>query len=116
MANFNEYNRQRYEAYLKTIDWYTKARNRAKIDNYKCCMCGSIGTQNNPLQAHHITYKNLYHEDIYKDLITLCRNCHKSVHRMMNRITDKSGRKGWKDNLVISNHVLEGSEAVEIPD
>lgn len=100
-------NRTEYNEYLKTEEWKAKARKRAEIDGYVCCMCKCTGTMNNPLQTHHITYRNIGHEDVYKDVLTLCRNCHKSVHIMMNRITDKQGRKGWQDSLTLSNHVFE---------
>ena len=96
-----------YPEYLQSEQWKQKVQQRAEIDNFQCCMCGSRGTMNNKLNCHHITYRNIYHEDVYKDLLTLCENCHKSVHIMMNRITDKNGRKGWKDSLSLSNHVLE---------
>lgn len=96
-----------YDQYLLSDEWKEKTRKRAEIDNYKCCMCGSGGTMNNKLQTHHITYRDLYHEDIYKDLLTLCENCHKSVHIMMNRVTDSKGKRGWKDSLTLSNHVIE---------
>lgn len=96
-----------YQQYLTSDEWKIKARQRAEIDNYRCCMCGSSGTMNNMLHCHHITYRNIYHEDVYKDILTLCECCHKSVHIMMNRTTDKNGRKGWKDSLSISNYALE---------
>lgn len=97
-----------YKEYLQSDEWKYKAQKRAEIDNFKCCMCGSSGTMNNKLQCHHITYRHIYNEDIYKDILTLCENCHKSVHIMMNRVTDNKGSKGWKDSLTISNHVIEG--------
>lgn len=95
-----------YEQYLQSDEWKTKARKRAEIDGYKCCMCNSSGTMNNPLECHHITYRNIYRENVYKDVLTLCRNCHRSVHIMMNRVTDSTGTRGWKDTLTLSNHVL----------
>ena len=99
-------NYQDYQTYLQSDEWKTKVQKRAAIDNCKCCMCGSSGTMNNLLECHHITYRNIYHEDIYKDLLTLCRNCHRATHIMMNRVTSPDGRKGWKDSLTFSNHVL----------
>lgn len=106
-----------YNEYLKSDEWRRKAQARAQIDRYMCCMCGCRGTQLNPLQAHHVSYRNIYHEDISKDILTLCRNCHKAVHIMMNRITDpEKGTHGWKDTLPITVHVLDGmvDSAVEI--
>lgn len=69
-------------------------------------MCGCSGTMSNPLQCHHITYRRIYNEDVWKDLLTLCKNCHVSIHYMMNRRTAED-KHGWKDELKIANHVLE---------
>lgn len=99
-------NYQDYQTYLSSDNWKQKVQKRATIDNYKCCMCNSSGTMNNPLECHHITYRHIYNEDIYKDILTLYRNCHRSVHIMMNRVTSPDGRKGWKDEMSLSNHVL----------
>lgn len=96
-----------YPEYLQSEQWKQKVQQRAEIDKYRCCMCGSAGTMTNKLQCHHISYRTIYHEDVYKDILTLCENCHKSVHTMMNRITDQKGTRGWKDTLTISNYVLE---------
>lgn len=97
---------EEYNTYLGSADWKLIAEKRKEIDGHRCVMCRSIGTMNNPLECHHITYRNIGNEDVYKDVMTLCRNCHKSIHRAMNRVTDESGRKGWKDSLPMSNHVL----------
>lgn len=102
-----------YTEYLLSEDWKAKARQRAMIDGYKCCMCGSCGTSSNPLECHHISYRNIFREDTWKDLLTLCRNCHRSVHRMMNRLTAPN-RHGWKDELsAYSRHVLEVGGVLE---
>lgn len=78
---------------------------RAKIDDYKCQMCGCGGSMTNRLQIHHLTYKNIYHESVDKDLICLCDVCHRNVHRMMCRVTDSTtGQRGWKDTLPPSQH------------
>lgn len=95
-----------YSEYLKSEEWRQKARQRMEIDGYRCQMCGSSGTMNNRLQCHHLTYRHLYNEDVWKDLLTLCTNCHKAVHAMMNRRTAPD-RHGWKDELKVANHVLE---------
>lgn len=96
-----------YMNYLQSDAWKAKARQRAAIDDYKCCMCGSAGTMRNPLETHHVTYRHIGHEDVYKDILTVCKNCHQSLHIAMNRITSPDGRKGWKDEMSLSNHVLE---------
>ena len=101
-------NSTEYNEFLKTDTWKQIARKRAAIDGYRCCMCGSIGTMNNPLQVHHVTYRHIGgNEDVYRDLVTLCRSCHRSVHIMMNRITDETGKRGWKDSMPLADHVLD---------
>ena len=96
-----------YDDYLQSEEWYSLKKQRAEIDGFKCCMCGCTGTQNNPLRCHHVTYRNLYHENVYTELMTLCQNCHQSIHHAMNRITDPSGRRGWKDELIPSRYVMD---------
>ena len=85
-----------YERYLQTDQWHSKAERRKQIDGYCCQMCG----KREDLQVHHMTYHNIMNENIEKDLVTLCGDCHRRVHRMMNRITDvATGRRGWKDDI-----------------
>lgn len=92
-----------YENYLKSDKWRRIATERIRIDGYKCCSCGCRGTTANPLEVHHLSYRNIYHEEnrIYEDLVTLCHICHKQLHAIMNRQTDPNGRRGWKDNSTI---------------
>ena len=108
-------NNQKYLEYLRSAKWKEIARKRLEIDGFRCCMCGSEGTASNPLECHHLSYKWLYHEEsrIFQDLLTLCHVCHKSTHRMMSRVTDPSGRRGWSDRNDIP-HIsvcsLDGTE------
>lgn len=96
---------QNYDEYLRSAEWRAKALKRAEIDNYHCQMCGCTGTMSNRLQIHHLSYRNIYHEDVDKDLVCLCDVCHRSVHRMMCRITDSTtGQRGWKSTLPPSQH------------
>jgi 5-methylcytosine-specific restriction endonuclease McrA len=69
--------RERYEKYLKSPEWQKKRSERLKIDNYKCQRCGYSYC----LQVHHLNYDTLGHEDVYKDLITLCRPCHEEIEK-----------------------------------
>lgn len=99
-----------YEEYLRSPQWHEKAQRRLQIDGYRCVMCDCEGTPWSPLNIHHLTYHNLGHEDVDRDLVTLCIPCHRRVHRMMNRITNsETGRRGWKTELptVVQRHVLE---------
>lgn len=64
-----------YNEYIRSDAWIRKRDQRLAIDNYQCKKCGTAKN----LIVHHITYKNLGHEDM-DDLVTLCWNCHNSVH------------------------------------
>lgn len=88
-----------YQDYLNSREWRRKAHKRALIDDFTCQMCGAHGTRSNPLHIHHLTYRNIYNENVFTDLVTLCNDCHIGVHKMMSRITDSNGRRGWKDSL-----------------
>lgn len=90
-----------YAYYLLSDDWRQKSKERMKIDGYMCTMCGGRGTALNPLEVHHLTYNNIYNENVFSDLVTLCHCCHKSIHNVMNRVTNEEGRSGWKDNSYI---------------
>ena len=105
----------RYREYLKSEKWKRIAAERMRIDGYKCVMCGSRGTATNCLEVHHLSYKWIYREEtrIYQDLCTLCHACHKSIHNVMNRQTDPSGRHGWQDNSnipAVSIFTITGQE------
>lgn len=57
-----------------------------QIDQYRCCMCGRPAEQTkNGLQVHHVTYRNLGHENVWKDLATLCGSCHIKIHKFYDR-------------------------------
>ena len=94
-----------YDEYLRSPEWRAKVLKRSEIDNYQCQMCGCTGTMSNKLQCHHLTYRNLYHEDIGKDLVTVCDVCHRCIHRLMSRVTDPvTMQRGWRDTLPPSTH------------
>lgn len=63
-------------AYLKSPKWNTLRKAILKRDNYTCQSCGVSGV---PLDVHHITYSRLLNEHP-SDLVSVCRNCHKSIH------------------------------------
>lgn len=35
--------------------------------------------------VHHFTYERLGHENVWKDLATICPVCHKKLHRLLKR-------------------------------
>lgn len=89
---------EEYNEYLKSDRWKKKAEERIKIDNYRCQGCGCCGTIENPLEVHHLSYTDLGNEDVYTQLVTCCHCCHKNLHKVMERITNSDGRRGWKDS------------------
>lgn len=102
-----------YNDYLNSEEWKAKARQRLQIDNYVCQGCCSKGSALNPLQVHHMTYKNIYHEDVYKDLVSVCRSCHAILHNTLHRVINEEGQRGWKQNSEVPNvntFVLSGND------
>ena len=75
--NFDE----NYKIYLNSEAW---ADTREKLFEQvgRLCVCGDLATE-----VHHKTYENVGKEDILKDLVGLCKECHGNV-------PDK-GRKYW---------------------
>lgn len=65
-----------YSTYILSEDWNTKRKSRLAKDNYQCAICGT----GKNLSVHHITYERLGSERL-DDLITLCKDCHKQVHK-----------------------------------
>lgn len=78
-----------YEKYLQSKEWKNKKLDRLAFDNWQCAFC------HKPLsscETHHIKYTALGHEDIEKDIISLCHDCHKSFHDTWNKTNY------WEDN------------------
>ena len=112
----NEEN-ERYRAYLQSDKWRRIAAERMRIDNYTCQGCGSRGTAANVLEIHHLSYKHLYFEEnwIYEDLVCLCRSCHLTLHRILERQTNAQGRRGWRDNPRIPEvHIFSINGEIEL--
>ncbi len=59
--------------------WEAKRRERLKIDDHTCQVCGTRATGGRTLDVHHLTYENFGHEDVESDLVSLCRRCHDLV-------------------------------------
>lgn len=74
-----------YASYLSSKHWKRTRKQKLSIDP-KCEKCG---TKKN-LHIHHLRYYRdgksiLYHEDINKDLQTLCSSCHTRTHNRMRK-------------------------------
>ena len=65
------YDKQALIEYYKSKEWAAKRSERLKIDGYKCAKCGFTRA----LEVHHINYERVFHEDVSRDLITLCKRC-----------------------------------------
>ena len=76
-----------YNRYIRSDAWKQKEQERMAVDDNKCVMCGRPSEKTrHGLQVHHITYRNLGHEDVLTDLVTLCAPCHKKMHNYLSRI------------------------------
>lgn len=97
------FTKKEYQEYLISNQWHQKKAERLKIDGYRCRGCGKLHTADNPLECHHVNYYRFGYENIFTDLISLCRDCHKREHRILCRPTgyDDRGnvRYGWKNTL-----------------
>lgn len=78
-----------YYAYLNSPEWKVKRDQRLEIDGHKCVLCGGTERRGSTLNVHHLTYDNVYMEDVRHDLVTLCHICH---------YTKAHGHVGFKDN------------------
>ena len=73
--------KEQYYEYLRSPEWDRLRKRVFKRDRYQCTKCGS----RRKLQAHHLTYKRVFHEWL-SDLITVCRKCHKKIHKINPRV------------------------------
>ncbi len=68
-----------YEEYLLTPEWLATRKRIIKRDHYECQGCH---IRNVVFNVHHYTYIRLG-EELDEDLVTLCEECHKELHRLM---------------------------------
>ena len=80
-----------YSLYLRSPEWQKKRTERLKIDNFKCAVCG----RPMDLQVHHLNYDNIGRENVYTDLITLCKFCHTDIE---NEKRAYKARQGYAAN------------------
>ena len=66
-----------YKKYMESAEWIAKRNMALRRDGFVCKRCGSAKN----LNVHHITYKNLGHEEM-DDLVTLCETCHEYIHSL----------------------------------
>lgn len=86
-----------YGKYLNSPHWLETKQERKKLDGYTCSICK---TRDN-LQVHHKTYERIGNEDVGKDLITLCRECHEEIHRIIDNCKiEINSNARWYRNAV----------------
>lgn len=69
------YDMQALSVYYQSPAWAAKRNERLRIDGYRCAKCGFTRA----LEVHHINYERVFHEDVSRDLITLCKKCHNEI-------------------------------------
>ncbi len=67
----------RYRRYLRSTAWKQKRRAVFRAQGRRCRECGQGKNATNPLQVNHLTYENLYDENL-DDQEVLCRRCHQA--------------------------------------
>ena len=72
------YDKQKYDDYLLSAEWYVKKQQTFKRDRHQCRKCYSEKN----LKVHHKSYQSLFDENL-DDLITLCGSCHTKLHDAM---------------------------------
>ena len=75
-ARLHELKTMPYQEYLQTHHWQSRRKQHLKSAGYRCQICNVSGVL---LDVHHRTYERRG-EEHYKDIIALCRDCHKLFH------------------------------------
>lgn len=72
-----------YKIYMKSEPWKVIRDMSLIRSGFMCEKCGSMGKRvggDATLHVHHMHYRNFGAEDM-GDLMVLCKNCHKNIHR-----------------------------------
>ncbi len=77
----NDKRRYYREEYLKSEHWKNLKSSKLSANPF-CQSCGG----NSCLDVHHIRYRDLFNVEL-SDLLTLCRNCHETLHKWMREYT-----------------------------
>ena len=105
-SNRSEY----YKRYIRSDEWKQKEQERMNIDGNCCVMCGRPSEKTrHGLQVHHITYRNLGHEEVLTDLVTLCAPYHKKMHNYLSRIRSIEDERYACDN----GNNTDGKESIK---
>jgi ribosomal protein L31 len=96
-----------YKEQLLTIEWKKRRLQIIKRDNEQCTKCKS----KNDLQVHHKIYINgfMAWEYPHQYLITLCKNCHKNLHKKVDAkelILDENKARKIKKHIPSTTGVI----------
>lgn len=72
-----------YNAYLQSKVWADRRYRVLRRDNNRCLGCNWTPTfkpEFKYLHIHHLTYDRVFYERL-EDLVTLCKDCHKRIHK-----------------------------------
>jgi hypothetical protein len=95
-----EDSREKYQAYLCSPEWWERRSQAINNAKGRCEKCYSKAAT----CVHHLTYARKYNE-LPKDLMALCDDCHKTIHAKSDQQPPKDQAKQsaetghWKPNL-----------------
>ena len=75
-CEYYEIDRTKYYDYLESERWRDKRKYKLREVDYQCERCGSAKN----LEVHHVNYEHAGEEPM-EDLVVLCRDCHREIHR-----------------------------------
>ena len=98
----------RHWGYRRGFDYGYSSRRKAVLhrDNYTCQCCGK---KNCKLEVHHIIFRSSGGTDDETNLITLCKECHKRVHKgiiVLNKKPKKLNLKHATHMSIIRSQLL----------
>jgi hypothetical protein len=113
-----------YDPYMHSAAW--ARRRRIALDNaggmcQRCFVRPDDPDFGRPLEVHHLTYKNLGHEQA-EDLIVLCTNCHevadseRQIITMLRSARSSQARDAYLRQAFDSYFRLHGLEPHEVDD
>jgi hypothetical protein len=97
---------QEYEARMLHPTWQQLRNQRLTIDNHRCAACNR-SSEEIRLECHHRHYKTFWHEDVHRDLLTLCVQCHEAVTNVIRGI--RYDKRGTPDVTEIQNPTQRNS-------
>jgi|TARA_R110000803_G_scaffold171655_1_gene234545 5-methylcytosine-specific restriction endonuclease McrA len=75
--NYKRNWKKKYKKYLLSDEWAQLKIDLFKYRGKECEKCG----ETKYLQVHHLSYKNIFHEEP-EDLMILCKSCHRKEHNI----------------------------------